>query len=149
MAKHVSPQANRQSLGDAAVDGLCSGFFAGVVMGIYWIIVGLLAGIDAGAVFVVISPTGTVLTGLIAHLALAAIYGAGFGIGLGSLASHGRTAVRLWAGPIYGAMLAFLVRTLIPDQLLTFAGAPGYHVWLSHLLYGFVLGLGFSRVVHV
>lgn len=149
MASNVASPINQRSAGDAAVDGLCSGFFAGLVMAAYLALIGLLGRQDAGAFLAGVAPgSEAVLTGLIAHLAVATVYGALFGLGIWGL-GHLRwsTIATLGAGPLYGVLLALLARTLIlANGALPFADLPWLHLLLAHLLYGVALGFLFSRV---
>lgn len=145
-----------QSLGDAAVDGLLSGFEAGIIMAIFLGVSGLLAGEKPGAVFTHFAPDpgASPWMGLFIHLAVASVYGVFFGlvyqVFAGSLLPHiirpksprSVAWVPVLVGLAYGAVL------LLPARLLMFSAAgaqlnqiPYLEFALGHLLYGASLGL--------
>ena len=70
------------TIGDAAVNGLCSGVIAGVVMAAYLVMVGRVAGEGSGLVLGGFDPNEAAapLGGGLMHLAVASVYGALFGL---------------------------------------------------------------------
>ena len=118
-------------------------------MAAYLALIGLLSRQDAGTFLAGVAPgSEAVLTGLVAHQAVAAVYGLIFSLGIWVVA-HLRwsAAATLGAGPLYGLALTLLARTLILfNQALPFADLPWIHLLLAHLLYGVTLGFFFSRV---
>jgi hypothetical protein len=134
--------------GDAAVDGLLAGAGAGVLMAVYLAGAGLAAGEPVGVMLGRFDPggTGAAVTGALAHLATAAVYGVLFG-----LAWH---AVRRWrrglpgwlAGLAYGvALLALANGVFLPLTNPALAEIPPVHLWAAHLAYGLVLGMLVGR----
>ena len=136
------------TLGDAAVDGLLAGGGAGVLMAIYLALMGLTWGNRIGATLGLFDP-GTArapAVGLLAHLAVAAVYGALFGAGW-------RLPARLWprfplwlAGLGYGLALWGLAAALfVPGAASALAVIPPVHFAIAHGLYGLALGIGLAR----
>jgi hypothetical protein len=137
----------QRTAGDAAVDGLLAGAAAGIVMTVYLVVMGLLAGEGPAVVLARFDPSGpsaaSPLLGAVLHLAVSAVYGLLFGliyrlIGRGHLA--GRAAGALM-GLVYGLALLLVAQGLTA----VYAGAalreiPALHFALAHLIYGLVLG---------
>jgi hypothetical protein len=137
------------TMGDAAVDGLCSGVIAGVVMAAYLVMVGLVVGEASGLVLGRFDPNETSpLAGLLMHLAIASVYGALFGL-MGWLTTRIRPFGRLpgWlAGLAYGLTLLLLARAVIlPGVASPLLEISTVHFTLAHVIYGLVLGLLFNR----
>jgi hypothetical protein len=136
---------NRKSLGDAAVDGLYGGITAGVAMVIYLVLVGLLQGHAPGTMLSRFDPSdsGSALTGTLAHLAVAGVYGTIFGLLWHFLMSRRPTLQTYgWLiGLLYGLSLWLLAESLTMrgpgSALLTI---PLLHFALAHAVYGLVLG---------
>lgn len=72
----------KKSLGDTAVDGLVAGLPAGLQMAVVLVLAGLLSGTPLLETLGYFDPAqaGNWLTGLLAHLAVAAIYGVVFAL---------------------------------------------------------------------
>jgi len=136
----------KKSLGDTAVDGLVAGLPAGLGMAVVLVLTGLLSGTPPLVTLGYFDPAqaGNWLTGLLAHLAVAAIYGVVFAL---LLAAAGRIRpslsrlVVLW-GAVYGlALLAVAYGvwfTAVPSPL---AQIPAWQMALAHGVYGLGLGL--------
>jgi hypothetical protein len=143
------------SAGDAAVDGLLSGIAAGLVMGVYLVVVGLLGGESVAAVLRQFDSTGnkSPLTGLLLHLAVAAVYGALFAVGyrfigrmLPVVRSHRIGRWRWLAGLLYGLILWLLAHgLLLPVADSTLREIPTVHFAIAHAIYGVTLALVLLR----
>ena len=137
---------SNSSLGDSAVDGLLAGAGAGLLMGLYVAAAGLLAGQGLGSILAQFdpSPTPSALTGVLAHLAMAGVYGIVFAVAW-------RWVRRLWrrgpawlAGALYGGglwALAQLLLALPAGQAEGWlAGVSPVNLAVAHLVYGLTLG---------
>ncbi len=125
--------------GDAAVDGLLAGVVAGLGKGLFLVLAGVTACGAWQEVLIGLDPQGSsVVRGLLAHLAVAGIYGALFGL----LASRSRRVLPGWlAGLVYGLfVLLFSWFVLLPvaAPALREMGALSWSV--SHVIYGLLLG---------
>jgi hypothetical protein len=135
----------KETLGDAAVDGLLAGGGAGILMAVYLWIAGLTLGISAGAMFSRFDPGGTAspVSGLLIHLAVSGVYGAIYGLGR-RLTAGWPALARLpgWlAGGLYGAILLALAWTVIlPGTASPVREIPLVHLAAAHGVYGLVLG---------
>ena len=144
MVQQLLPTGHKAAAGDAAVDGLLAGVVAGLVKGLFLVLACTVAGNGWQDVLIRLDPQGSSgLRGLLAHLAVAGIYGALFGL----LASR---SPRVWpdwlAGLAYSAfVLLFSWFALLP------VAAPGLRElgalnWAaSHALYGLLLGMLVAR----
>lgn len=139
MVQQQLPTRRFVSAGDAAVDGLLAGVMAGVAKGFFLVLAGFLAGSSWQEVLIRLDPQASSgLRGMLAHLAVAGIYGALFGL----LASRSRRVLPGWlAGLVFSAVLfLFSWFVLLP------VAAPGLREmgalsWaLGHALYGLILG---------
>jgi hypothetical protein len=132
--------------GDTAVDGLIAGLVAGGTMALFLALAGLFSGRQPLATLGYFDPAraGNWLTGLLAHLAVSAIYGVVFTLLLRllgrirpSLLAH----IGLW-GVGYGAILyslaAGVVFTAVANPLTQITA---WQMGAAHLLYGLVLGV--------
>jgi hypothetical protein len=132
-----------RTIGDAAVDGLFYGGVAGAAMAAYLAVAGLAAGEPLGAALGRFDPggAGSPVTGALAHLAVAGVYGALYAIAR-------RWIMRLWArlpgwllGLAFGVLLLAVANGVflpLTDSALT--GIPAAHFFVAHLLYGLALG---------
>lgn len=136
--------------GDTAVDGLITGLAGGLGMGLFLAVAGCLAGTHPLTTLAYFDPAQREnwLTGLLAHLAVAAIYGVGFGLLLGVVGWIRPSALRrLWLwGMGYGLALWLLGLGVV----LTAVGAPlaqipAWQFGLAHLVYGLVLGFWLGK----
>jgi hypothetical protein len=131
-----------RSAGDVAVDGLLRGVVAGLAMAAVLVVAGALAQLSVQLVLSRFDPTGgnSAMTGLLAHLASAGIYGLLFAL----LTAPGAARLgnrMILAGVIYGLTLWLISRGLMASEL----GAPLRVLppvgWaLAHIVYGAVLG---------
>lgn len=135
------------TLGDAAVNGLCSGMIAGFVMFFYLVIFGQWQGIGVGTMFgrFDLADGKSIVIGLVVHLALTAVYGIIFGT-LCQMLGQWVTLQINWAialGALYGLGL-FLVAQLTfistPDVAFSLVEIPAFQFLIAHGLYGLVLG---------
>jgi hypothetical protein len=142
-----SARNRTRTLGDAAVDGLFAGLAAGVLMGIFLLLTGLIQGRATDEVLEVLvigremTPTSTILI----HLAISGIYGAFFGMGLyllrqGQVLSNSRWLIPL-IGLGYGLLLALIARIiLLPDSGSYMESLSWLLLVGAHGLYGLSLG---------
>jgi hypothetical protein len=139
--------ARRASFGDRAVDGLFGGLWAGAVMGLYLILVGLFSGDSIGAVLsqFALDPAAAALTGLVSHLAVSALYGILFGLISRLLA---QIPLNRWLlGLVYGAVLLLVsLFVLVPGAGQPLRAFPLVHWALAHLIYGWVLSMAVYTV---
>lgn len=142
-----APKRNLRSRSDAAIDGICSGFFAGLLMASYLAIGGWLGERNVAAFFAPVTMASEAFMALVAHLAVAAVYGAIFGLGIWVLNHlHRSNVATVVMGSIYGLILTLFARTLIfAGGMLPFGELPWLHLLLAHLIYGLALGYFFSR----
>ena len=140
----------QKSLGDTAVDGLLAGIGAGLVMALFLLLIGLLNGDLATAVFGRFDPGQNQqwLTGLVIHLAVSSIYGIVFGLLFWVLIRIRPSWARLsWLlGLAYGLLLYGVVQTAlatgIDSGLVQFTAVI---LLLAHATYGLVLGILLGR----
>lgn len=152
MSKTPSWSRHTKSIGEAAVDGIGYGVLSGTLMGIYLLATAAAGGTPPAAALARFSAVGsdpTVLTGLVTHLAISAVYGALFGIAWRAAplrrGYRERRMVILAGGLAYGALL-FLVATLLLDVTLALSSQfQGSHLLIGHLLYGLGNGWLASR----
>lgn len=147
MAHKVQTQPN-VTLSDAAVDGLLAGGAAGVAMALYLLIAVWIGGVGPVETLGRFDPagSGSPVAGALAHLAVAAVYGALFG-GLRRFIPFRRDDWRLGAlcGLAFGlALWAVAVGVLLPLGSPLRAIAP-VHFAAAHGVYGVVLGFSTSR----
>ena len=136
-----------RSAGDVAVDGLLRGVVAGLAMSGVLAAAVLVAQLPVQLAFARFDPTGgnSVVTGLLAHLATAAIYGLLFA--LLTVPVAGRLGARLvLVGVVYGLALWLISRALMASEL----GAPLRALppagWLlAHVVFGGILGWLIAR----
>jgi hypothetical protein len=135
----------RQTVSDAAVDGLLAGAAAGIAMAVYLVVAGWLAGEGPASVLDRFDPArrGAPLIGAVIHLAVSAVYGLLFGLIyrlVGRRRLSGRTAGAL-IGLVYGLMLLLLAQGLtLIGAGTTLREIPVVQFAIAHLVYGLVLG---------
>jgi hypothetical protein len=127
----------KKSIGDRAVDGLLAGIVAGVVMLATLLLLAGLAGRPVLEVLAAFDITdGSVVRGLLLHLATAGIYGILFAAVAWQLPGN------VWpaAGAVYGLLLWLLARgLLLPLSSSALATLPPLALLASHLVYGLAL----------
>jgi len=146
------PAWKERSIGDTAVDGLTAGLLAGLAMLLLLVLTGLISGTLPAVTLGYFDPArgGSWLTGLLAHLAVSAIYGVFFALLIHAL-SRSRPSFRRYSwllGLVYGLTLQLLATGLIFKAVeAPLEHVDGWQLALAHLLYGLVLGywLGKSR----
>jgi hypothetical protein len=135
----------QKPVGDTAVDGLLAGFVGGAAMVLFLVVVGWLTGTPPQTMLAYFDPaqTGSWLTGLLAHLAVSAIYGVVFGLLMG-MVGRLRPSLLRWqwlCGAGYGLVLwllgAGVVLTAVASPL---DQIPTWEFAVAHLLYGLVVG---------
>ena len=150
MSQKTLSTQQTMSMGETAVDGLLAGLVGGGVMALFLLTAGWLAGAPPLTTLAYFDPaqTGSWLTGLLAHLAVAAIYGVGFGLLIGVVGRLRSSALRgLWLwGMGYGLALWLLGLGVV----LTAVGAPlaqipAWQFALAHVVYGGVLGFWLGK----
>ncbi|MBK8986600.1 MAG: hypothetical protein IPM39_11045 [Chloroflexi bacterium] len=139
-----------KTIGDTAVDGLLAGLVGGGVMALFLLTAGWLTGTPPQITLAYFDPAqaGSWLTGLLAHLAVSAIYGVVFGLLLGMVGRIRPSLVR-W-GWLMGLGYGLLLWLLGLGVVLTAVGAPLAQISpgqfaLAHLIYGLVLGFWFGK----
>lgn len=141
MATKNSVTSKTSTTGDAAVAGLLHGLFAGLVMAAYLLLAVWLRGIDLVELWSRFAGSlANPLTGVLAHLAVSAVYGVVWGV-LWQTLHRLVPALPAWlAGLAYGLLLA-LVSRFAAATLQPFMTDLGMVHWLvAHLVYGGVLG---------
>ena len=140
----------QKSIGDTAVDGLLAGIGAGLVMALFLLLIGLLNGDSATAVFGRFDP-GTNkqwLTGFIVHLAVSSIYGILFGL-LYLLVVRIRPSLFRFSwliGLAYGLLLYAIAQTALATGVDSgLAQFTAVILLLAHVIYGLVLGIILGR----
>lgn len=142
----------RDSVGDAAVDGLLAGVAAGVVMAAYLLVAGLLTGSDWRALLAQFDPgaSASPLTGVLTHLAVSGVYGVVFGLVWRLLGGCVRARPGAVAGLLYGMALWLLAS--IVSMVSIRAGNANWlsaiaplHLGIAHGLYGCTLGWLMAR----
>jgi hypothetical protein len=135
-----------KTIGDTAVDGLTAGLTAGTVMMLVLIIGGLLGQTSPLRIVGYFDPAqgGSWLTGLLAHLAVSAIYGVIFALLLAGM-DRIRPFFRQW-GWLWGAGYGLVLYGLARGVVLTAVASPlvqiaTWNLILGHLVYGLVLGI--------
>jgi hypothetical protein len=152
MAKiaHISEgEVRPAAAADAAVSGLLYGLLAGLVMLVFLAAAGLLSAESLATVLGRFDPAGAgaLLPGVLAHLAVSAVYGLLFGLAWRSLSRRMlRRLPSILGGLIFGLLLFVLAEVvLLPptgSRLLEFAPAA---FALAHIVYGIVLGRLFRK----
>lgn len=139
-----------KGVGDTAVDGLLAGILAGLAMAVYLILSGYFNGISPAATLGRFDPSqqGGWLPGVLAHLAVSAVYGVIFAL-LFALPVRRRPALRRF-GWLFGLGYGLILLGLARGVLLPVAGSPLLqigilHLTLAHALYGALLGYEVSR----
>jgi hypothetical protein len=147
--KTMGTQWNR-SMSETAVDGLLAGLAGGAAMALFLVVVGWLTGAPPLTTLAYFDPaqTGSWLTGLLAHLAVSAIYGVVFGLLWGAMGRLRPSLVR-W-GWLLGLGYGLLLLTLARGIVLLVVAAPilqitAVHLLVAHAIYGLVLGFEVSR----
>jgi hypothetical protein len=130
-----------QSPSDLAVDGLLRGLAGGIAMLLVLVGAGALAGLHPMHILASFGIESSVqpLHGLLAHLAVSAVYGVLWGFGAGYALR--RTLIPYWVwGATFGALLyAIAAAVLLPMSPL--AQIPWGILLAAHLVYGAVVGL--------
>ena len=135
----------QKSMGDTAVDGLLAGLAGGVVMIFFLVMSSWLTGTPPQTTLAYFAPvqTGSWMTGLLAHLAVSAIYGVVFGLLMGVVR---RIRPSLWRlvvlwGAVYGLLLlAVAYGAVFTDVASLLDQIPTWELAVAHLLYGLVVG---------
>ena len=134
-----------RTFGDAAVDGLLAGAGAGLVMALYLVVAGVAYGDDIPSTLSRFDPASgqSPVIGALAHLAVASIYGALFGLSTKFLGQRlGSARARGLAGTLYGlGLYVFAAGVLLPAWGSFLQQVPAIHFAIAHLLYGVTLGL--------
>lgn len=139
-----------KKIGDTAVDGLLAGLPAGVGMAIVLMVAGWFGGRAPLATLGYFDPAqgDNWLTGLLAHLAVSAIYGVVFALLIGLLLRVRPTLPRLvvlW-GAAYGlVLLAVAYGVWLTAFTSPLAQIPVWQMAAAHIVYGLILGLELDR----
>jgi hypothetical protein len=155
----ISLVRGKKTWGDTAVDGLLAGLAGGLVMSLILVAADWLIGRSPLLSLGYFDPAGTGnwLTGLLAHLAVSALYGAGLALLLRGIWRMRPAWIRptwLW-GAVYGLLLwgvaagavltpALSIVEVSVDTALT--QIPGWEFALAHLLYGSTAGYRLQKI---
>lgn len=141
---------HKRTIGDVVVDGLLSGLPAGVVMGVFLVVVGLSGGARPGQTLGHFDPagSGSPLTGTLMHLAVSGLYGVGLALIVHIVGER-------WAGWRRSGWLLGAAYGLVVWLVAQFVVLPGLGIALSdlspgqfiaaHLIYGAALGYVLGR----
>jgi len=145
-----STQQGEKQVGDTAVDGVIGGLTAGAAMMLFLVIAGLLDSAQPQQTMGYFDPSGSGgwVTGLLAHFAISAIYGALFAL-------LQRVAGRLWPAALrvrwliglsYGLVLLALAFGMLSSTAASWLNQiPGWSLALAHVAYGLVLALQLGK----
>lgn len=137
-------------MGDTAVDGLVAGLPAGLGMAIVLALSGLIDGTPLLTTLGYFDPArgGNWLTGLLAHLAVSAIYGVVFALLMAAVSRIRPSLYRLvglW-GAVYGlALLGVAYGVWFTAVTSPLAQIAAWQMGVAHLLYGLILGLWLAK----
>ncbi len=148
--QNTSSVLPKKGIGDRAVDGLLAGISAGVVMALFLITVGLFSSESPAKVLSRFDPVNAsnMVTGLLTHLAVSAIYGVIFGLLVWAIVQIRSSLLRFgWlVGLFYGLALYAVARGAfwagVDSGLMQFTAVV---LFLAHAVYGLVLGLSVRR----
>ena len=133
-----------RKLSDVILDGLFGGLAGGVVMGVYLVLWGWMAGRSPETVLGLFDPgqSGVATAGALTHLAVSAVYGIFFGLLWWTLRWSLHLAVpSSLTGIAYGlALLSVAKAVILPLSGTPLAEIPTLHFALAHMMYGAVLG---------
>lgn len=132
------------SAGDAAAAGLLHGLAAGLAMAAVLAAAGLLAGRTPASTLAAFSlsqqpAVSSAVTGLLGHLAVAAVYGLIWGLAWRVIG--GRTAIPAWLGGlVYGLLLWGGAQLLVRSFGSGLAQLAPWALLAGHLVYGLTVG---------
>jgi uncharacterized membrane protein YagU involved in acid resistance len=133
--------------GDAAVKGLFNGFIAGIGMAVVLVAAGLVSSVPATSTLAQFTPTlnSSLVTGVLAHLAVSGIYGLVFGLLCSTVHRWIRVDSGLWQAILAGTAYGFLLwlgaqYILLPTTGAALGSLPAGQFLLAHLAYGLILG---------
>ena len=147
----INVMRRERTWGDTAVDGLLAGLVGGVVMGLFLALAVWANGGSPRATLGYFDPAqaGSWLTGLLAHLAVSAIYGVGLALLLrvvGWIRPSLTKLAWLWGG-LYGLLLwGLAVGVVVTAVNSALAQIPAWEFGLAHVLYGSVAGYRLQKV---
>jgi hypothetical protein len=150
MINNMQQTRKERGVGDTAVDGLIAGITAGVGMALYLVLASWLTGEGPMAALGLFDPAraGNGVTGVLAHLAVSAIYGAIFALLLKGLGQIRPSLFNMSgvAGVAYGLLLFALAWWLmLPAVDAPLLQISPLHFALAHVVYGLVLGYWLGR----
>ncbi len=146
----VNVVRREKTWGDTAVDGLIAGIPAGLGMAVVLIAAGWFDGRSPLVTLGYFDPAqgGNWLTGLLGHLAVAAIYGVVFALLVGAVGRIRPSLsgqVVLW-GAVYGlALLAVAYGVWFTAVASPLAQIPAWQMGAAHVVYGLGLGLWLQK----
>lgn len=133
---------------DAVINGLFSGVAAGLVMILFLALSGLVTGHNFEILIGLFDPSGNnnPISGIAAHMAVSGVYGLLFGL-LWKILKLAPRRLMVWLGGMIFSLLIFAAAELLilPGSNSPLIQMPELLFGLAHLVYGFVLGFGFSR----
>jgi hypothetical protein len=141
--KTIAVQKN--TAGDAIVTGLFGGLLAGLVMLVYLVITGLVAGQPPLAVLgrFASGNNGVPLLDGLMHLAVSGVYGSFYGLIRYAIPGRWRSRLPGWlSGVLYGLLLFALAELfLLPGTGSPLQAIPAANFALAHIVFGLVLGM--------
>lgn len=144
MSTSNSVNVRPASAGDAAVAGLLHGLAAGLAMAVVFVVAGLLRGQGPAGTLAAFTLSGqpvaaNALTGLLGHLAVAAVYGLVWGLAWRAIGR--RIAIPAWLGGfVYGLLLWGVAQVLVRSIGASLALIAPWALLAGHLVYGVMLG---------
>jgi hypothetical protein len=140
----TSNETHSHHLGNAAVDGLIAGAAGGFAMLVYLLVAMAILGEAPTSVlsrFASGDMQGSIMTGVVGHLAVSSIYGMLFALMANLLLRDRPKSVHVLGGAIFGlALFVFAEFVLLPAFHSPMLGIPALHFSVAHVIYGMVLG---------
>lgn len=148
MKPSTALQSQKIRTEDALVNGLFTGFIAGLAMLAFLILTSGFHSFTPAEIMGMFDPGGSanLLAGAAAHLAVSAVYGLMFG-GLCKLTLQSRFTLPIWLGGIIFGLLLFALAEIlfIPRNESPLLELPIGLFAAAHLVYGLVIGFIFQH----
>ena len=149
-AQELNRSVTSRTVGDAAIDGLLTGIGAGLAMGLLLLAAGLLIGDPPAEVIGRFDParSNNLVTGLLTHVAVSAVYGAIFGL-LFLAIVRWRSGLA-WFGWMAGLLYSLVLYAIASGAIWAgvdsgLARFPAVILLLAHAAYGLVIGFVIGR----
>ena len=141
---------HHSNLGSTAVDGLIAGAGAGVPMIAYLLITAGESPADLLNRFTGVGMQPSPVTGVVAHLAVCAIYGMVFVIFWRSLRWRPTLLWHVTGGIVFSLVLFIAAEyVLLPSLQSPLLAIPALHFGVAHVLYGLMLGYLYHSIGHI